>query len=343
MTPQSLMKRRVNTSFLMMLLTLAVQSVVSIPIVVFTVLSMLGIEVSSYYTEFVLVQLLYPLGTCVLALFVLRLISIPRSSVVTIKPLRWDFIPWLGLFLGVTVVMNYTVTFLMELLERIGISIPDAFSSYDPQTLPQAICYFVVLAILPPVCEEILCRASVAGVLKHLHPWTAVLLSSYAFAMMHATVQQIPFAFVLGVVLGFVYVKTGNLLYPILLHFANNAVACLMTYLSVWGEEWVTNAVGYGADLVPPVRRCLCNLVDCEKTVYLKRNPPFAFRRRFCKGCCQGSLLLDFQWSVRGFDPLEFCTASPSGIPRNPAVSPVSEDCYDCIYIPKQPHIRRLL
>ena len=121
MTPQSLMKRRVNTSFLMMLLTLAVQSVVSIPIVVFTVLSMLGIEVSSYYTEFVLVQLLYPLGTCVLALFVLRLISIPRSSVVTIKPLRWDFIPWLGLFLGVTVVMNYTVTFLMELLERIGI------------------------------------------------------------------------------------------------------------------------------------------------------------------------------------------------------------------------------
>ena len=250
MTPQSLMKRRVNTSFLMMLLTLAVQSVVSIPIVVFTVLSMLGIEVSSYYTEFVLVQLLYPLGTCVLALFMLRLISIPRSSVVTIKPLRWDFIPWLGLFLGVTVVMNYTVTFLMELLERIGISIPDAFSSYDPQTLPQAICYFVVLAILPPVCEEILCRASVAGVLKHLHPWTAVLLSSYAFAMMHATVQQIPFAFVLGVVLGFVYVKTGNLLYPILLHFANNAVACLMTYLSVWGEEWVTNAVGYGADLL---------------------------------------------------------------------------------------------
>ncbi|MBO5214523.1 MAG: CPBP family intramembrane metalloprotease [Clostridia bacterium] len=250
MTPQTLMKSRVNTAFLVMVLTLGVQSVVSIPSSMFVILSEFGVEIPSYYTDFVLLQLLYPIGTCLLALIALRIIKMPTRSLVTVRPIRGDFIPYLGVFLGVTVVMNYTVNFLLELLERMGIQIPDVFDSYTPRDLPQAICYFIVLAILPPICEEILCRGFVCGLLKHFHPWTAVFVSSFAFAMMHATVQQIPFAFVLGVVLGFIYVKTGNLLYPILLHFVNNAYACLMTYLSVWASDAVVSAVGYGADLL---------------------------------------------------------------------------------------------
>ena len=159
MTPQTLMKSRVNTAFLVMLLTLAVQSVVSIPSSFFLILSEVGIEVPSYYTDFVLLQFLYPIGTCLLALITLRIIKIPTRSLVTIQPIRGDFVPWLGLFLGVTVVMNYTVNFLLELLATVGIEIPDVFDAYTPQDVPQAICYFVVLAILPPICEEILCRA----------------------------------------------------------------------------------------------------------------------------------------------------------------------------------------
>ncbi len=250
MTPQSLMKSRVNTAFLVMVLTLGVQFVVSIPSSIFSFLSEFVVSVPTYYTDFVLLQFLYPIGTSLLALIALRIIKIPLRSLVTIQPIRGDFIPWLGVFLGVTVGMNYTVNFLLDLLARVGIEIPDIFDSYTPQDLPQAICYFVVLAILPPVCEEILCRACVCGLLKHFHPWTAVLVSAFAFGMMHATVQQIPFAFVLGLVLGFVYVKTGNLLYPILLHFVNNAFACLMTYLSVWASDTVVSIVGYGADIL---------------------------------------------------------------------------------------------
>lgn len=250
MTPQSLMKSRVNTSFLVMTLTLAVQSAVSVPLSIFAVLSEFGIEFPSYYTDFVLVQFLYPLCTCIMALVTLRLIRIPVGAVVSVKPLKGNFIPWLGVFLGVTVVMNYAVIFFMEALAFVGIEIPDVFASYSPQDIPQAICYFVVLALLPPICEEVLCRGLVCGLLKHFHPWTAVLVSAFAFGMMHATVQQIPFAFVLGLVLGFVYVKTGNLLYPILLHFVNNAFACLLTYLSVWAGDKILNIVGYGADIL---------------------------------------------------------------------------------------------
>ena len=248
MTPEKLMKSRVNAVFLMVTLTLAVQSVITVPSTIFTFLREFGVEFPTYYTDFVLPQVLYPVANCLLAFVALRVIRIPFSSVASLKPLKADFFPWLGLFLGVTVVMNYAVDFLMSMLELAGIHLPEVFSSYEPQNWVQAICHFVALALLPPLAEEILCRASVGGVLKHFHPWTAVFLSAFAFAMMHATVQQIPFAFVLGLVFGFVYVKTENLLYPLLLHFANNAFACATTYLSLWGGDEVTAFVGYFSD-----------------------------------------------------------------------------------------------
>ncbi len=252
MTPQTLMKRRVNTAFIIMTLTLAVQSVVTVPTSLFTVLrESLGITlISPYYTDFVLVQFLYPIANLALVLLVLRLVKIDLKTVVTVKPLKADFIPWLGLFLGVTVGMNYLVNGMLALLDSIGIHIPDIFASYEPENFPQAVCYFVVLALLPPITEEVMCRAGITGLMKHLHPWTAVLLSAFAFGWMHATLQQIPFAFVLGLVLGFVYIKTGNLLYPILFHFANNAWACVMTYLSVWGGDTATTVIGYASDLL---------------------------------------------------------------------------------------------
>ncbi len=250
MTPQTLMRSRVNTAFLVMTLTIAMQWVVAMPTSLVMTLQQMGIHIPSYYTDFVLLQFLYPVGNGIMVLLALRLIRMPIRRLVTVKAPKADFIPWLGVFLGVTVVMNYTVLWMMDLLEQMGIHIPDVFASYNPSDLPQAVCYFIVLAILPPISEEILCRAAVTGLLKNFHPWTAVLISSFAFGWMHATVQQIPFAFALGVVLGFVYVKTGNLLYPILFHFVNNAWACALTYLSVWADDTVASAVGYGGDIL---------------------------------------------------------------------------------------------
>lgn len=248
MTPESLMKKRVNTAFLALCLTLAVQTVAAIPSQFFAILNQYGLGPDPYYTDFILIQFLYPVMNCVMVLIVLRCIRFPLRAVVTVRPLKGDFIPWLGVFLGVSVGMNYLVNLMLLLLEWAGFPVPDVFSSYDPQTLPQAVWYFIILAILPAISEEILCRAGVAGVLKYFHPWTAVLVSAFGFGLMHATLQQIPFAFALGVVLGFVYVKTGNLLYPILFHFVNNGWVCVVTFLSVWAGEDVAAVVGYCGD-----------------------------------------------------------------------------------------------
>lgn len=250
MTPEKLMKKRVNSAFLVLTLTVAVQFLISAPTVVFTVLEYAGLQVDPYYTEFVVPQLLYPILTCVMAIVALQILRIPLKKMASIKPIRGDFIPWLGLFLGCATVMNYFVNGMMWFLDLIGIHISDVFASYEPQTPLQAVFFFLAIAILPSICEEILCRASVTGVLQYFHPLTAILISAFAFGLMHATLQQIPFAFVLGLVFGFVYIKTGNILYPILFHFANNGWACGLTFLSVWKGEDVASFAGYVADAV---------------------------------------------------------------------------------------------
>lgn len=240
MTPERLMRSRVNAAFLIMCLTLALQSVATFPTLLFQTLALFGVTYDPYYVDFVVPQILYPLllgGAMIVALLCLK---IPLRRVMKVSAPKGDLVLWMGLFLGVSTVMNYLIYWGLLLLEQVGIVIPDVFAAYEPETVLQAIFYVFVLAFLPPISEEILCRAGIAGPLKHFHPWVAVFVSAFGFGLMHATVQQIPFAFALGLVLGFVYLKTGNFLYPVLLHFANNAWACALTILSVkFGDEAV--------------------------------------------------------------------------------------------------------
>lgn len=50
-------------------------------------------------------------------------------------------------------------------------------------------------------------------------------LSSLIFGAVHGNPVQIPFAFVLGTALGWMYYRTGSLLPSILMHFVNNGTA----------------------------------------------------------------------------------------------------------------------
>jgi hypothetical protein len=74
-----------------------------------------------------------------------------------------------------------------------------------------------------------------------------VILSAFAFGMAHATLQQIPFAVFMGLAFGLVYIRTGNLFYPVLLHFVNNSWACTTTFLQVaFGKDVMGTVVRIG-------------------------------------------------------------------------------------------------
>lgn len=77
--------------------------------------------------------------------------------------------------------------------------------------------------IFAPILEEIVFRKYLLGHLKKYLPWwSAVGLSTFCFAMLHPVPQQQLMVIPLGLLLGWVYYKTGKLRHCVFLHFCNN-------------------------------------------------------------------------------------------------------------------------
>jgi sodium transport system permease protein len=89
--------------------------------------------------------------------------------------------------------------------------------------------YFVMLGLLPAVCEELAFRGFILqGLLRGFRPWTAILLSAFLFALYQMNVFQFVPHFVIGVVLGLIVVRTGSVLPAILFHLVYNSSLILI-------------------------------------------------------------------------------------------------------------------
>ena len=93
-----------------------------------------------------------------------------------------------------------------------------------------------IVAVLPAICEEVLHRGIVLQGIKHAGFKKAILISSLLFALLHFNIQQVAYAFVIGLVLGFVAVVSKNIWPSIIIHFTNNAVSVYLDYAAA--NEW---------------------------------------------------------------------------------------------------------
>lgn len=83
--------------------------------------------------------------------------------------------------------------------------------------------------ILAPVMEELFFRKVVIDRLRRFGDLPAVLLSGVAFGLIHGNLSQFFYAAAIGMVLGYVYLRTGNLFYTIGLHMSVNLVGGVYT------------------------------------------------------------------------------------------------------------------
>lgn len=92
---------------------------------------------------------------------------------------------------------------------------------------------FISVSIFAPFFEEWLCRGIVLrGLLKKVSPAWAVVISAAFFALIHMNLWQAVPAFLMGLVFGYVYYKTGSLKLTMLMHFANNTMALALSQVS---------------------------------------------------------------------------------------------------------------
>ena len=92
--------------------------------------------------------------------------------------------------------------------------------------------FFVTAAIAAPIFEEILFRGFLLPSLTRYMPvWGAITLSSFIFALAHLSLSEVLPLMVLGMVLGFVYSRSRNLLSSMLLHSLWNSGTLLSLFV----------------------------------------------------------------------------------------------------------------
>ncbi len=95
----------------------------------------------------------------------------------------------------------------------------------------------VTHALLPALLEEILFRYLPIKIMSPYSKRLAILLSAAAFSLCHTNLFQIPYAFLAGLLLGYVTIHSGSIIPAFVIHFINNALSVTtMLYpdLSLW-------------------------------------------------------------------------------------------------------------
>lgn len=144
-----------------------------------------------------------------------KYLSFNRSS--------WSEVPIRTLLLSIPLLVGASTAsnILVELLHLPNPS-QDLFIA-----LSRTVSGFLSIAVMAPLIEEFLFRGAIEGHLlrQGQSPRKAILLSALIFGLIHLNPVQIPFAFCLGLVFGWLYYRTGSVVPGILGHFLNNSFA----------------------------------------------------------------------------------------------------------------------
>ena len=97
---------------------------------------------------------------------------------------------------------------------------------------------FVIAVLIAPTAEELLFRKLLTERIVKYGELAAVLASGLFFGLFHGNLNQFSYAFLLGLFLGFIYVKTGKLRYTIGLHMAINFIGSSL-------GTWMLRVTGY--------------------------------------------------------------------------------------------------
>ena len=93
------------------------------------------------------------------------------------------------------------------------------------------------VSIFAPLFEEWLCRGLVLrGLMNKMNPAGAICISAAFFAILHMNPWQAIPAFILGLLFGYVYYRTGSLKLTMLMHCVNNTMATIFSRIPAFED-----------------------------------------------------------------------------------------------------------
>lgn len=123
---------------------------------------------------------------------------------------------------------------------------------------------YLSIGLLAPLAEELVFRGAILRSLLQWtkQPWVAIAISAIFFAAAHLNPAQLPHAFLVGLLLGWMYYRTDSIVPCVVYHWVNNTVAYVMynlypsadlTLVDLFGSERTAlMAVGFSFCLLLP-------------------------------------------------------------------------------------------
>ena len=166
--------------------------------------------------------------------FKIKLRDVLKFSAPT-KGLR---LPFLLIGVSFCAFANIASNGVLSFFELMGITPMTGGSTEGPDSIFIFILAFISTSLVPGMVEEFAFRGVLFGALRKYGEGFAILSTAILFGVLHGNLIQIPFAFMVGLVLGFIRAKTGSVWICIIVHSINNAVSVLYQYpLSHLPEE----------------------------------------------------------------------------------------------------------
>ena len=97
--------------------------------------------------------------------------------------------------------------------------------------------YLAILSsgIIGPILEEMLFRYVFLNRLRNFFTTrNAILLSSLVFALLHGDIITMIYAFIMGFIFAYVYVKYDNIKVSIMCHISANTIVIFLTSFNIW-------------------------------------------------------------------------------------------------------------
>ena len=155
-------------------------------------------------------------GAVLIALFAWRRWA-PMSAAWMNKR-QWDVMIWCAVAAAGTIIPS-------SLLQEYMPALPDTVQRTYREIMASHYGYFT-LCLLTPFAEEVVFRGGITRALlaQPMNRWAAILISAAMFAVCHVSPAQMPHALLAGILLGWMYARTGSILPGVLFHWVNNTV-----------------------------------------------------------------------------------------------------------------------
>ena len=90
-----------------------------------------------------------------------------------------------------------------------------------------------VIAVLPAVCEEIAFRGfMLSGLQTESKQWSSIFITAAFFGLAHGMLQQSLNAFLVGILIGYLVVRTNSIWVGVLYHFVHNGFTVVLQFMS---------------------------------------------------------------------------------------------------------------